>query len=388
MIFISIQIKIKKFHKESKSVLIRRIRVNPCANIAREFSRIMRIDADNRISVRFATRYDFMLRFIQRTETDPYYNLAAEEYLLKTAVTDTFMIWRNEPAVIVGKHQNALKEINLSFVEEYKLPVIRRITGGGTVYHDPGNLNFSFIFTQRKENLVDFKEFTKPVISFLQSLGLNAAFEGKNNITVDGLKVSGNSAHLFKNKVLYHGTLLFDASLEMLEQAIAGQENLFHDKAVRSVRARVVNISDKLDEKISCFEFSNHFKDFIFNYFDHVFEEKIKEEEDRAIRGLAEEKYRSHQWNFGYSPEYEFNNKWIYKKDEYSVKLVVKEGKIIRADLTGPEEYSTLLEKVAELLAGTDHERNSVRESLTIISDEDDMPFLNQILNHLFYTYS
>ncbi len=324
-----------------------------------------------------------MLRFIQRTETDPYYNLAAEEYLLKTAETDTFMIWRNEASVIVGKHQNTLKEINLSFVEEYKLPVIRRITGGGTVYHDPGNLNFSFIFTQRKENLIDFKEFTKPVISFLQSLGLNAAFEGKNNITVDGLKVSGNSAHLYKNKVLYHGTLLFDASLELLEQTITGQENLFHDKAVKSVRVRVVNISDKLTEKINVNEFSNRFKAFIFKYFEDVFEEEIKEEEDRAIRGLAAEKYRSHQWNFGYSPEYEFNNKWVYNENEFSVKLFVKAGKISKAEFSGPEEYMKVLENIAEQLTGIYHERNFIRESFTIFSDEDDMPFLNQIIKHL-----
>ena len=133
-----------------------------------------------------------MIRFIKRPETDPYYNVAAEEYILKSARQDTFMIWRNSASVIIGKHQNASKEINHSFITKYQIPVIRRISGGGTVYHDPGNINFSFIFTGRKENLIDFREFTKPVVLFLQSLGLKAVFEGKNNITVKGWKVSGN----------------------------------------------------------------------------------------------------------------------------------------------------------------------------------------------------
>ncbi len=286
--------------------------------------------------------------------------------------------------MIVGKHQNTLKEISLSFTEKHNLPVIRRITGGGTVFHDPGNLNFSFIFTGRKENLIDFKEFTKPVILFLKSLGLNAVFEGKNNITVDGLKVSGNSAHLYKNKVLYHGTLLFDTDLEMLEKAIAGREDLFHDKAVRSVRARVGNVSGMLSERITVEEFSNRYKKFIFNNFDEVFEENLTGEEDAAIRDLAEEKYRTYRWNFGYSPEYEFNNKWYYKEDEYSVKLLVKEGRIAKAELSGLDEYPISLEEIAEQLIGIFHERNSIRESFNIFSDRYDELFLNQILDHLF----
>jgi lipoate-protein ligase A len=182
-----------------------------------------------------------MLRCIQRTETDPYYNIAAEEYLLKTATTDTFMIWRNEPSVVVGKHQNALREINHDYIQSLNLPVIRRISGGGTVYHDPGNINFSFIYTGRKDNLVDFRHFTEPVIRFLQNSGLNAGFEGKNNIMVNGLKVSGNSAHIFRQKVLHHGTLLFNTDLDKLEKAISGGEKRFTDKAVRSVHAEVTN---------------------------------------------------------------------------------------------------------------------------------------------------
>jgi lipoate-protein ligase A len=146
----------------------------------------------------------------------------------------------------------------------------------------------------------------------------------------------------------------------------------------------VGNVSGMLSERITVEEFSNRYKKFIFNNFDEVFEENLTGEEDAAIRDLAEEKYRTYRWNFGYSPEYEFNNKWYYKEDEYSVKLLVKEGRIAKAELSGLDEYPISLEEIAEQLIGIFHERNSIRESFNIFSDRYDELFLNQILDHLF----
>jgi lipoate-protein ligase A len=326
-----------------------------------------------------------MLRFIQRPETDPYYNLAAEEYLLKSSLADTFMTWRNEPSVIIGKHQNTIKEINLSFIEKNQLPVIRRITGGGTVYHDPGNINFSFIFTNRKENLIDFKEFTKPITLFLQSLGLNASFEGKNNIVIDGLKVSGNSAHLFKNKVLFHGTLLFKADLESLNQSISGREDLFKDKAVGSIHARVANIHDLLSEKVTIEEFIRLFQVFIFTFYDEVYFDQLLPGDEAEIKKLADEKYRTYQWNFGYSPDYVYNERWMFKNDEYSVHINVRNGIIENAELKGPETVSEFLSSLSLQLVGCLHERNSIAELIRQSSfPENEMNFLNQIADRLF----
>ena len=327
-----------------------------------------------------------MIRFIQRPETDPYYNLAAEEYIFKTAVADTFMIWRNEPSVIIGKHQNTLKEINSKFLEEHNIPVIRRITGGGTVYHDLGNINFSFIFTHRKENLVDFREFTKPIILFLKELGLNAIFEGKNNITVDGLKVSGNSAHLYKNKVIYHGTLLFDSNLDFLDKAIAGNESNFHDKAVKSVRAKIVNIIQLLNKTLSIEEFVTQFKAFTFNYFEGYYEDKLNDEDQASIRKLAEEKYKSFEWNYGYSPDYEFYNEWFFNDDEYSVNLQVQGGIIKRAILNGPLEKSSTLKNIVMLLQGHFHEKSSMQSILYSFRQEspENSDFLNLFFSKLF----
>lgn len=327
-----------------------------------------------------------MLRCIQRPETDPYYNIAAEEYLLKTAATDTFMIWRNEPAIIIGKHQNTAREINHKFIETYNLPVIRRITGGGTVYHDPGNVNFSFIYTSRRENLIDFRFFTHPIILFLKDLGLNAAFEGKNNITVDGLKVSGNSAHLFKYKVLHHGTLLYKTDLDKLNQAISGRDEHYEDRSVRSVRASVTNISGLLRVKMTIEEFSDQFQAFIFSHFPAAYHDNLNGEEKESISKLAEEKYKKHDWNFGYSPEYKYFEEWSEHDGKYSLSLTVKDGVMQNCEITGPVNQSLLIKTISNQLTGIRHEKKSITERLKKLTfaEENELILVNQIIDHLF----
>ena len=184
---------------------------------------------------------------INRPQTDPYFNIAAEEYLLKQMDEDCFMVWQNEPSIIVGKHQNTLAEINYSFAKENNIPVVRRITGGGTVFHDLGNLNFTFISSGEKGKLVNFKKFTQPIIEVLNQMGIPARFEGKNDLRVNGLKISGNAEHVYKNKVLHHGTLLFSTDLNFLKKAIKSVPERFQDKAVQSVRSKVANITDFIE---------------------------------------------------------------------------------------------------------------------------------------------
>jgi len=322
-----------------------------------------------------------MLRCIQRHETDPHFNLAAEEYLLKNALEDTIMIWQNEPSVIIGKHQNTSREINHTFIESFNLPVVRRITGGGTVYHDLGNINFSYIYTNRNENLIDFKFFTRPIIRFLQEIGLSASFEGKNNIVVDGLKVSGNSAHIHRNKVLHHGTLLFNTDLEKLEAALAGHDDYYKDKSVRSIRSKVANIYDLLEDKISKEDFINLFKAFINKNSINVYFDELNREENEAIRKLAEEKYQSKQWNYGYSPDYKFENEWITRDQEFSVELYVKDGMIMQCKITGDEKDTNFLNDLAKQLPGVLHEKYSVTESLKKLTFADE--YKERMMNHL-----
>jgi len=204
---------------------------------------------------------------IKNENKDPFFNIASEEYIFRNFSEDCFMLWRSEPSVIVGKHQNTLAEINWGFIKKNDIKVVRRLSGGGTVYHDPGNLNFTFLKHGRKEKLMDFEMFTDPVIKALAKMSVIAKFEGKNDLRVNGLKISGNSEHIFRNKVLHHGTLLFDSNLDNLENAIKNEKDHYSDKAVKSIRSQVTNISSHLNNNLSISEFKELMQSFMFNYF-------------------------------------------------------------------------------------------------------------------------
>jgi len=327
-----------------------------------------------------------MLRCIQRKETEPHFNIAAEEYLLQHAITDTFMVWKNDPCVVVGKHQVAAREINHKLISEKGIPVIRRITGGGTVYQDHGNINFSFIRLNRKENPVDFKFFTYPIIVFLKSMGVNAVFEGKSNITVNGLKVSGNSAHVHKGRVLHHGTLLFNTDLDCLEKVIHSSEERYEDRSVKSIRKEVSNLSSHIKAEMHVDDFIESLFSFIINYYQDAYHDRLTGDEVIAISELAIEKYRDYNWNFGYSPDYQYSNSWNSPQGPFTLQLTTKEAVLQTVVIEGPEALRPLLRAVEEVLTGTLHESTAVINALgqLKINTETQQEVLNQILSHLF----
>jgi len=192
---------------------------------------------------------------IHLKNTDPYFCLAAEEYLLKNFQEDIFMLWQSENAVVVGKHQNLLGEINYPFVRENNIALCRRISGGGTVFHDSGNVNFSFIKNVKSPAEISFKQFTAPVVDALAKLGVAATTSGRNDLLIDGLKISGNAEHVYKNRVLHHGTLLFNSDLKNLGQAIKVVPGKYESKAVQSNRSPVANISQFLKNPMTTGEF-------------------------------------------------------------------------------------------------------------------------------------
>lgn len=327
-----------------------------------------------------------MLRCIHRESTDPYFNIAAEEYLLQHASIDTFMVWVNEPSVIIGKHQNAAREINHDVIQEKGIPVIRRITGGGTVYHDPGNINFSFIRLNRKENPIDFKFFTFPVITFLKSMGLAAEFEGKSNVAIEGLKVSGNSAHVYKGRVLHHGTLLFDTDLETLQQVTSTREEHYLDRSVRSIRKKVCNISSHIAAKMEAEDFKDSFFSFMINHYKDAFHDSLNKIESEAISLLAKTKYRDNAWNYGYSPDYQYSYSWSEGEKHFLIELSTREAIIDSIQLRVPEEYAEISRKVEKVLTGSLHEKATISARIKILTfnSEKEEVFLNQIIQHLF----
>ena len=312
--------------------------------------------------------------FVERPETNPYFNIAAEEYVLKHFEEDVLMLWQSKPSVIIGKHQNTLTEVNLDFTRDNNIPVIRRISGGGTVFHDLGNLNYSLITTgTNREKLIDFHKFTNPVRAFLSTLCIPSEFEGKNNLTIQGKKFSGNSAHVFKKRVMHHGTLLFETDLNQLEKSILPGKLNIEDKSVQSVRATVGNIAEHLPIDYSFSQFRNEFKIFLFDYFNISEIRSFSPSDHFEIQKLADEKYKKWEWNYGYSPAYTFQN----KVDNISVKLSVKNGIINGVEIVSELENKSLLK---EKLMGTAHRPEQIAEVLVTIYSSEDKILLLKLL--------
>ena len=207
------------------------------------------------------------LRLLISDSYDPWFNLAAEEYVLKNFSDDVFMLWQNHNAIIVGKHQNTLAEINLEYVKEKNIKVVRRMSGGGAVFHDLGNLNFTFIMNGEEGHLVDFRKFTRPILDVLLKLNIDARFEGRNDLTIGGLKFSGNAEHVYKQRVLHHGTLLFSSLMSDLSNALKVNPLKYKDKAVKSIRSRVTNISEHLNQELDVLQFRDLVMDHIMDIY-------------------------------------------------------------------------------------------------------------------------
>jgi lipoate-protein ligase A len=322
----------------------------------------------------FAGKTENMLCII-RHETDPYFNLAAEEYVLKHFQRDCFMLWRNENAIIVGKHQNTLAEINVDYVKEKDIKVVRRLSGGGAVFHDMGNLNFTFIASGENHKLVDFRKFTLPILEVLQKLELEAKFEGRNDLTIEGKKFSGNAEHVHKNRVLHHGTLLFSSVMADVSNALKVDPDKFNDKAVKSVRSRVTNISEHLKSPLTVLEF----RDLILK---HVMESTPGAElysftpaDVEAIAKIRDEKYITWDWNYGYSPKYNFRKTVKTNGGKLEVMLEVNNGMIEKAKFFG--DYFNKLDpaEIENALTGLTHNEEAIAQSLRTF--ETELYFLN-----------
>lgn len=303
------------------------------------------------------------MRYIDNLNTDAYFNLASEEYLLKHTDEEYFMLWRNEFCIVVGKNQNTLSEINLDYITENSIKVVRRLTGGGAVFHDLGNINFTFIVNDG-QSFNDFQKFVEPIIEVLSELGVKAEFSGRNDLLIEGKKFSGNAQCKYKNRVMHHGTLLFSSSMADLSKALVSKPIKFVDKSVKSIRSRVTNISDHLkDNPMNVLEF----KEAIFNHLavkEDANIEVFNEEELGIITKLREEKYSTWDWNFGKSPKYNFKEEKKFKGGTIESNIDVKLGIIndikIFGDFFGKEDIGNLEDK----LKGIKHEKAAVIEAL------------------------
>jgi lipoate---protein ligase len=286
------------------------------------------------------------MKIICSESYDPFFNLATEEFLLHNSKDDYLVLSINDPCVIVGKHQVVHMEVNSKFTDERGIPVIRRISGGGTVFHDRGNLNFTFIKQSVAGKQIDFRLYTQPVIDFLSSGGVTALFEGKNDITTGGQKISGNAEHVFRERVLHHGTLLFDASLDDLRQSLRGKTDNYSSRAVESNRTSVTNLKGKLKNINTTGELMKSMLNFFIQNKLDIQIYSLSVEEITAISSLADSKYRSWEWNWAYGPQYSFNNWFEVNGKTCRCRLMVKDGIIWGCDIEGSDEIKAAGKKL------------------------------------------
>ncbi len=302
---------------------------------------------------------------ILRHSTDPYFNLATEEYVLKNFDEDSFMLWRNAPSIIVGKHQNTLAEINVEYVKQHNIPVVRRLSGGGAVFHDLGNLNFTFIQKGKEETLIDFRKYTLPILEVLQKLGIAAKFEGRNDLTIDGLKFSGNAEHVWKNRVLHHGTLLFSAHMPNLTQALHADPLKFQGKAVKSVRSRVTNISEHLQSTMDVNQFATLIREHMVEKYPDARLVELTDEDHDKIHDLVREKYSTWEWNFGYSPNYNFRKLLRTEKTgTIEFDFDVQNGTIQHIKIFGDYFNRLETEDIETALTGVPHQETAIQSAL------------------------
>lgn len=303
------------------------------------------------------------MRLLFSPSNDPYFNLAAEEYYFKNSSDDMLFLYVNTPAIVIGKHQNAMAEINYNFVKENQVKVVRRISGGGAVYHDLGNLNFSFHKAVDDPSKISFKTFNKPIVEVLNSMNIPAEISNRNDIKVNGFKVSGHAEHVFRKRILSHGTLLFNSKKEDLSKALKSKENQFVGKAIKSVRSKIANITDFLKDEVSLTNFTQKIISFFETQMDAVVV-TIQPDEQEQIANLVAEKYQTWKWNFGYSPKFTYSNEIEIDLNILNCELEVIKGTITKVKLAGTWKDEKTLNIIANELSGLHHNEKSIANAL------------------------
>ena len=268
--------------------------------------------------------------------TDPRINLAIEEYALKNLdINETYLLFYiNEPSIIIGKNQNSVEEINTEYVESNGIHVVRRLSGGGAVYHDLGNLNYSFITKDDGDSFHNFRKFTEPVIAALKQMGVNAELSGRNDILAEGRKISGNAQFSTKGRMFTHGTLLFNSEMDHIVSALRVKKDKIESKGIKSVRSRVANISEFLPEKVEIEEFRTSLLKFIFQG-KEISEYVLTEADWEKIHQISKERYQNWDWNYGKSPKFNLQHSHRFPVGQIDVRLDVEKGVIENCKIYG-----------------------------------------------------
>lgn len=304
------------------------------------------------------------LRYLDLTTTDPAFNLAAEEYVFESLPRDAMyvMLWQNDNAIIVGKHQNTLAQINEAYVRERNIRVVRRLSGGGAVYHDMGNLNYTVIADG--DGALDFGRFCRIILDALQRIGVHAELNGRNDMTIGGKKFSGNAQYTRQGRVMHHGTILFDSDGTVLADALRVDEEKIRAKGVKSVRSRVTNVRPHLPVDMELSQFRSVLLESILAQFPGR-EYRFSAEELEAI-GLLRQRYTDWAWNYGQSPGCDLLRKRrIEGCGTVEAYLTMDRGCIQTLEFRGDFFSTGEPESLARRLRGLPLERQALSAALT-----------------------
>lgn len=301
--------------------------------------------------------------YLETHSHDPFYNLAFEEVVLRSRKEGNYLIlWQNDRTVVVGQNQNAEAEINRSFVEAHHIRVVRRATGGGAVYHDLGNLNYSFITDAGEAERLSLEVFTRPVVEALKGLGMQSEASGRNDILVEGCKVSGTAQRLSGGRILHHGTLLFDSDPDMVAGALNVDPTKFQSKSSKSVRSRIGSIRSHLREDMDLPAFWAYLKTALAG--SGLYEAQLTEQELSEVETLRREKYATWEWNFGRSPRFDLTNKHRFSGGSLEVSLHAERGCITDIAFLGDFLSLSPLEELEQALRGCAFRREDVQAVL------------------------
>ncbi len=326
-----------------------------------------------------------MLLFIDNENiTDPRVNLAIEEYALKHLdINDTYLLFYiNEPSIIIGKNQNTVEEINSEYVRKNGIHVVRRLSGGGAVYHDHGNLNFSFITKDDGNSFHDFKKLTEPVIKALHRLGVPAELSGRNDILVDGKKISGNAQFSTKGRMFSHGTLMFDSQIENVVSALNVNMDKIKSKGIKSIRSRVTNIREHLDQDMTTEQFKETLLRYLFEDEKVIPQYRLTEDDWDSIRKISAERYQNWDWNYGKSPK--FNVKHSHRFEgagQLDIRLDVVKNTIQACKIYGDFFGVGDVEDIELRLIGVRYDYEDIKKAL---ADLDISHYLGKITREQF----
>lgn len=316
------------------------------------------------------------MKFLESHSNDPYYNLSFEEYIFRNLPLEEeeyVYLWINSPAIIIGRNQNAYAEINEEYVKEHNLKVCRRITGGGAVYHDLGNLNFSFVTKTKGHDRIDFKQYYIPIVNALKAIGIDAELSGRNDITIDGKKCIGSSQSVDNHRVLSNGCILFNVQLEGLSKALNPRKEKFESKGVKSVRSRVTNIAPYLENKnLSTEDFKNILQNEIFKLFGEEPEEYVlSEEELQGVKEIYNTRFSLESWNYGKKPVGEVKQYKKFPAGFIELAYDLNNGKIRNLHINGDFFGKENVEDIRKAIEGQEYKKANIKEILDTFKLED-----------------